>query len=94
MFETKTSLQTIHYVCKKMPLGWEYGRCFFLHFPCIQNKQNEHNATNFQLPVQAVLITTKFVISNPTHGKMYLIQQYVIKFVSDLCQVCGSLRVP
>jgi len=49
---------------------------------------------DFQLPVQAVLITTKFVISNPTHGKMYLIQHYVIKFVSDLCQVCGSLRVP
>jgi hypothetical protein len=47
-----------------------------------------------QLPVQAVLITTKFVISNPTHGKMYLIQHYVIKFISDLCQVCGCLRVP
>jgi len=26
-------------------------------------------------------------------GKVYLIQHYVIKFVSDLRQVCGFLRV-
>jgi hypothetical protein len=26
-------------------------------------------------------------------GEVYLIQQYVIKFVSDLLQVCGFLRV-
>jgi hypothetical protein len=38
-------------------------------------------------------ITTKVVSSNPTHGKVYLIQHYVIKFVSDLWQVSGFLRV-
>ena len=40
--------------------------------------------------VQSVSITTKVLSSNPVHGKVYLIQHYVIKFVSDLRQVCGS----
>jgi hypothetical protein len=43
-----------------------------------------------QLSVQSVPITTKVVSSNLVHGKEYLIQQYVIKFVSDLLQVSGS----
>ena len=30
---------------------------------------------------------------NPSHGEVYLIQYYVIKFVSDLRQVCGFLWV-
>jgi hypothetical protein len=38
-------------------------------------------------------ITTKVVSSNPVHDKVYLIQHYVIKFVSDLRQVRGYLRV-
>jgi hypothetical protein len=33
-------------------------------------------------------ITTKVVSLNPVHGEVYLIQHYVIKFVSDLWQVC------
>ena len=37
--------------------------------------------------MQSVSITTKVVRSNPAHGKVYLIQHYVIKFVSDLRQV-------
>jgi hypothetical protein len=36
-----------------------------------------------QLLVQSVPITTKVVSSNPVHGEVYLIQHYVIKFVSD-----------
>jgi len=32
-------------------------------------------------------ITDKVVSSNPTHGEVYSIQHYVIKFVSDLRQV-------
>jgi hypothetical protein len=36
---------------------------------------------------------TKVVSLNPIHGEMYLIQHYVIKFVSDLRQVGGFLRV-
>jgi hypothetical protein len=31
--------------------------------------------------------------SNLAHGKVYVIQHYVIKFVSDLRQVGGFLRV-
>jgi hypothetical protein len=36
-------------------------------------------------------ITTTVVSSNHVHGEVYLIQQYVIKFVSDLRQVGGIL---
>jgi len=46
-----------------------------------------------QLPVQSVPITAKVVSSNLTHGEVYLIQHYVIKFVSDLRQVGGFLQV-
>ena len=43
------------------------------------------------LTVQSVSITKKVVSSYPVHGKVYLIQFYVIKFVSDLLQVNGFL---
>jgi len=33
------------------------------------------------------------VSSNPAHGEVYAIQEYVIKFVRDLRQVGGFLRV-
>jgi hypothetical protein len=33
------------------------------------------------------------VSSNPVHGEVYSMQHYVIKFVCDLRQVCGFLRV-
>ena len=39
------------------------------------------------LHVQSVSITTIVVSSNPTHGEVYPIQHYVIKFVSVLQQV-------
>ena len=45
------------------------------------------------LPVQSVPITTKVVSLNPDHGGVYRKQYYVIKFVSDLRQVCSFLRV-
>ena len=38
-------------------------------------------------------ITNNLVSSNPDHGEMYLIQHYVIKFVSDLPQASGFLLV-
>ena len=40
-----------------------------------------------------VPIPTKVVSLNPFHGEVYLIQHYVIKFVSDLRQVDGFLHV-
>ena len=45
------------------------------------------------LPIQSVSITTNVVSSNPAHGEVYSIQHYVIKFVSDMWQVGGFLRV-
>jgi len=48
---------------------------------------------DLQLPVQAVPSTAKFMGSNPVYGEMYSIQHYVIKFVGDLWQVGGFLRV-
>ena len=44
--------------------------------------------------MQSVPITTKIVGSNPVHGEEYSIQHYVIKFVSDLRQIDGFLRIP
>jgi hypothetical protein len=38
-------------------------------------------------------ITTNVVSSNPVHDKVYWIQHYVIKFVSDLRQIRDFLRV-
>ena len=52
-----------------------------------------YGSWTYKLPVQSVPITTKVVSSNPVHGEVYWIQHYVIKFVSDLRQVCGFLRV-
>jgi hypothetical protein len=38
-------------------------------------------------------ITTKVLSSNSVHGEVYSIQNYVIKFASDLLQVVGFLWV-
>jgi hypothetical protein len=48
---------------------------------------------DLQLLVHLVPITTKVVSSNLVHGEVCSIQHYVIKFVSDLRQVGGFLRV-
>jgi hypothetical protein len=51
---------------------------------------------DLQLPVksESVAITIDVVSSNHAHGEVYLIQNYVINFVSDLQQVGGSIWVP
>ena len=46
-----------------------------------------------QPSVQSVPITTNMASSSPAHGEVYSIQHYVMKFVSDLRQVDGFLRV-
>jgi hypothetical protein len=46
---------------------------------------------NYTLPLPPSLITTNVLSSNPVHGKVYSIQHYVIKFVSDLRHVGGFL---
>jgi hypothetical protein len=40
-----------------------------------------------------MVITTNIVSSNPTHGEVYFIHHYVIKFVSDLRQVVVFLQL-
>ena len=47
--------------------------------------------------ISAYPITTKVLSSNSVHGEVYSIQNYVIKFASDLLQVVGFhcvLRFP
>ena len=44
-----------------------------------------------QLPVKSMPITINALSLNPAHGKVHLIQIYVIKFVSDLHQVGAFL---
>ena len=66
-------------------------------------QQTTHRITNgtivvvrlleLQLQEQYVPITTKAVSSNPVHGEVHSLQHYMIKFVSDLRQVGGFLRV-
>jgi hypothetical protein len=48
---------------------------------------------DLQQPMQSVPITNKVVSSNPVHWEVYSIQHYVMKFVSDLRQISGFLRV-
>ena len=48
---------------------------------------------DLQLPVQSVPIITNFVSLNAAHGEAFSVEHYVIKFVSDLWQVCGVFRV-
>ena len=44
--------------------------------------------------VQSMPITTNVLSSNPFHGELHSIQHYVNKFVSDVRQMDGCLRVP
>jgi hypothetical protein len=48
----------------------------FIYFP----KRGGHNG-RMVLPMQSVPIATNVVSLNPTHGEVYWIQHYVIKFV-------------
>ena len=48
---------------------------------------------DLQLLVQSLPIITNFVSSNLAHGKVYTMQHYVIKFVSEFRHIGGFLRV-
>jgi len=61
--------------------------CLYNHFPL------SLISVDLQLPVQSLLIITKVVSLYPAHGEVYLMQHYVIKFVSDLRHVDGFLWV-
>ena len=57
------------------------------------HRGRDRTILDLQLPVQSVPITTKVTSSNPVHDEVHSIQNYVIKFVSDLLQVSGFLQV-
>ena len=67
--------------------------CSFNFIPSTIGWCRDRMVVDLQLPMRSVSITTQVVSSNPVHGEVYLIQLYVIKFVSDLRQVCGFIRV-
>ena len=80
----------------------EYSKvvhCFsqFLYFVLTTNSITIDNKQivklNLQLPVESVHIATNVVRLNLAHVEVYSIQHYVIKFVSDLRQVGGLLRI-
>jgi hypothetical protein len=73
--------QKIYILNCKQEIGWPCGAVVIVWY------------LDLQLPVQLVPIATKVVCLNPFYGEVYSVQHYVIKFVSDLRQVCGFLRV-
>ena len=68
------------------------GQVLFL-VSCLKGQVEKYVNVEAWLPVQTVPITTKVVSLNPAYSKVYLIQHYVIKFVNDIPQVGGFLRV-
>ena len=60
---------------------------------CRGRRGRDRMVVGFATNVQSVHITTNVVSTDPAHGEVYSIQHYVIKFVSDLRQVGGFLRV-
>ena len=56
----------------------------------------DHMVVGFRITylyMQSVHITSNLVSSNPSHGEVDTMQQYLIKFVSDLQLVSGFLLV-
>jgi hypothetical protein len=58
------------------------------------SRGHDHMVVGFTTTCSNSHITTKVVNMIPAHGEVYLIQHYVIKFVSDLRQVGGVLLPP
>jgi hypothetical protein len=56
-----------------------FYQCFIVR----RGRDRDRWYLDLQLPVQSVPITIKVVSLNTTHGEVYSIQHYVIKFVSD-----------
>ena len=75
-----------HIICLHLSL-FSYNIYFYNDFPYLPGAIVVVWLLNLQQHVQSVSITTKVAGSNPTHGEVYSIQHYVIKFVSDLRQV-------
>ena len=63
----------------------------YLHEYCLAILMGSHGSDRMvHLPVQPAPFSTNYVSSNPAHhAEVYSTQHFVIKFVSDLWQVCG-----
>ena len=71
---------------------WSLTIFSFYHIPLLLLAPNTGPAwlLDLQLPVQSVHIIAKVVNLYHAHGEVYLIQYYVMKFVSDLRLVAFS----
>jgi hypothetical protein len=92
------SIQLVIYQHKKSKIGYSlkypvsFSYTISIIFLSKINNLSFRNLFESLLPVKSVTITTYFVSSIPTDGKVYLIQHFVHKFISDLRQVGGFCR--
>jgi hypothetical protein len=74
------------YLCAKLEITYQST--------CLYTKSPNGNNYSFICTIFFFkLCNGRVVSSNPVHGEVYSIQHYVIKFVRDLQQVDGFLRV-
>ena len=81
---------------KIVPRKINLHNCLLNYYIATQINLSDHSGPDCMVvgfTVQSVPMTTKVVSSNPTYCEVYLLQLYVIMFVSDLWQVSGFLRV-
>ena len=76
----------IENICLVISVPCSLKTSFFVHFEKSRRivAAIKDQTIHFQLPVQSMPIITNVVSSSPVHCEVYLIQLYVIKFVSDL----------
>ena len=72
----------------KLPI-WSIGH----RIPILANASWSYGRLIYNYLCNQCVSPLKVVKSNPVHDEVYYIQHYVIKFVSDLRQVGGFLRV-
>jgi hypothetical protein len=93
--ETSISLKNYGEIISKASDFYNINHHIVWIFLCTKNKWGTVMVIivwklDLQLPMQSVPITTNVVSSNPILGKVYSIQHYLIKFVSDRLVVFSS----
>jgi hypothetical protein len=92
-----------HTVCKKLPLRWfdlwsgQFTKDYNIRIYCFSTKNAAVSSKNKDWVAQSLHNVLKWSVMctyiRILMFHVYSIQHYVIKFVSDLWQVCGFLRV-
>ena len=77
-----------------LQFSWLYQKCILVYHVGLSWSWSYSSWIYSLLYMQSVPITTKVMCLNLVHGEVYLIQHYVIKFVSELLQVGGFLSFP